>query len=270
MSDGRQPLTIPVQPWFFDHCFGGRVILPAVETMLLLAGRAASAYPLIDIREMQEVRFAKFLEIPENSTSLDCLVECSEQGDGRLRMKLLSRVRGKMISRIKEHGEVYFLPSNPAKKQEICLDPGKPQGAASEITADFIYRHLVPFGPSYRTLKGRLFWSRDAAWAVVQAPQLPVNPVQQLLGSPFPLDGAMHAACVLGRQSVDFVPFPVGFAQRSILRPTRPGCSYQVKVRQLAGTAEELLFDLIIYDQDDRVHESVSGLRMRDVSGVAR
>ena len=28
------PVEIPVQPWFFDHRFGGRAVLPAVETLL--------------------------------------------------------------------------------------------------------------------------------------------------------------------------------------------------------------------------------------------
>ncbi len=267
MSDGRLPLTIPVQPWFRDHCFNSRVILPAVETMLLLAERAAS-YPFIDIRVMHEVRFAKFLEIPDDAASVDCLIECRQEGDGRVGVKLLRRIQGKMISRIKEHGEIYFLTADPAKDQTISLQPDKPQGPVKEITADYIYRHLVPFGPSYQTLKDRLFLSNDTAWGIVQAPELPMAPVQQLLGSPFPLDGVLHAACVLGQQSVDFVPFPVGFAKRVVIRPTRPGCRYLVKVRQLAGTGEELFFDLIIFDQEDRLHESVSGLCMRDVSGA--
>lgn len=268
MSDGRLPLTIPVQPWFRDHCFGGRVILPAVETMLLLAARAASLYPSVDIKVMEEVRFAKFLEIPQDLASVNCLVECWQPGDGRLGLKLLSRIQGRMMSRIKEHGEVYFSWPNPAKKQAISLEPGKPQGAVREITADYIYRHLVPFGPSYRTLKDKLFLSKDTAWGILEAPQLQMEPVRQLLGSPFPLDGALHAACVLGRQSVDFVPFPVGFAKRVVIRPTRPGCRYLTKVRRLNGGADELIFDLIIFDRDDRLYESISGLRMRDVSGA--
>ena len=93
-------------------------------------------------------------------------------------------------------------------------------------------------------------------------------PSQKILGSPFPLDGAMHAACVLGQQSVDFVPFPVGFAERVVIRPTQPGASYITRVRQTAYADEELVFDLAIWDNDGQLYETVTGLRMRNVGRV--
>jgi len=61
MDNGRIPLTIAVQPWFSDHFFGDRIILPAVEAMLVLAAQVLDNYPGTDIRRMQDVAFAKFL-----------------------------------------------------------------------------------------------------------------------------------------------------------------------------------------------------------------
>jgi hypothetical protein len=265
MSSQRTPLTISLKPWFQDHCFGGRVIFPAVETMLLLGAHAVEAYPQVDIRVMENVRFAKFLEIPPETATLDGLVECEVESDGRVRVKLLSRVQFKAMSRIKEHGEVSFSPPGADSWPNLGIDPLVPKNAIAEVDVEHLYRELVPFGPNYHTLQGRLYLSEHEAWGRLKAPDLPIDPIQKIIGSPFPLDGALHAACVLGQQSVDFVPFPVGFNRRTISRPTQPGCSYNTRVVQRGGTKDELLFDLIIFDKDGELYETTTGVRMRDM-----
>ena len=273
MSDGRLPLTIPLKPWYQDHCFAGRSVLPAVETMLLLAARAAEFYPEVDIRVMADVRFAKFLEIPPTAASLDCLVLCQVAGDGRLRTQLLSRVQCRVMSRIKEHGEVFFpgVPGGDSALRPIARLTAAPlTGPLTEITAEYLYRELVPFGPQYQTLRETLYLSEDEAWGKLQARDLPQAPIAKIIGSPFPLDGAFHAACVLGQQFVDFVPFPVGFAERVITRPTQAGGSYQTKVRQVCRTSDEQVFDLAIFDSEGRLYETTTGVRMRDVRGAVR
>lgn len=271
MSDERIPLTIPIKSWFCDHHFGGRTILPAVETMLLLAIMAVKMHPEVDIRVMEDVRFPSFLEIPRNVATLAALGECGVDSDGRIRCKLLSRVQLKAMSRIKEHGELVF---SPAGKHTFSRSTHLEWPVSTEpvmaIGVDRLYRELVPFGPNYQTLQGSLYLSGRRAWGRLKAPLLPIEPSHEVIGSPFPLDGALHAACVLGQQTVDFVPFPVGFARRMIIRPTQPGGSYQTRVVQISGTAEELFFDLEIFDDAGRLYETVTGVRMRDVSGVIR
>ncbi|MCW5207381.1 polyketide synthase dehydratase domain-containing protein, partial [Desulfobulbus sp. US2] len=127
---------------------------------------------------------------------------------------------------------------------------------------------LVLFGPHYQTLQETLYVSEDSAWGSLKAPSLPsIHAVQEQLGSPFPLDGAMHAACVLGQQQVDFAPFPVGIDQRVVLRPTQSGGEYLTKVSVVALSDKELVFDLLIFDGEGVVYEAVKGLRMRDVRG---
>jgi hypothetical protein len=271
MSDGRLSLTIPLKPWYQDHCFAGRSVLPAVETMLLLAARAAETYPEVDIRVMEDVRFAKFLEIPPTAVSLDCLVLFEGAADGRLRTQLLSRVQWKAMSRIKEHGEVFFSPAqgnDSAHRPIVPLTAVPLTGPLTAISTEYLYRELVPFGPQYQTLRETLYLSENEAWGKVQAPDLPQAPIEKIVGSPFPLDGAFHAACVLGQQFVDFVPFPVGFDKRVITRPTQAGGCYQMKVRRVCWTREELVFDLAIFDGEGQLYETTTGVRMRDVRGV--
>lgn len=275
MSNGRIPLTIPLKPWFRDHCFGGKSVMPAVETMLLLAAKVREIFPEMDIRIMEEVRFAKFLEIPSEVATLDCFVEFAKVSDHRVQMKLLSRTQFKAMSRMKEHGEILFssahsidADAHPAR----IVNPPQSTGPVAEISVEHLYRELVPFGPTYQTLQESLFLSANEAWGKVKAPELhkDFDSIQAIIGSPFPLDGAFHAACVLGQQSVDFVPFPVGFARRIINRPTQPGCFYNSKVTQVSRTSDEVVFDIVIFDDEKMIYEAVEGVRMRNVTGAMK
>jgi hypothetical protein len=270
MSSGRLPLTINLHPWFQDHRFDGRAVLPAVEALLLLAAMVVRLHPAIDIRRMESVRFAKFLEIPPDTATLTGLIECEALSDGRVQVTLLSRIQLKAMSRVKEHATAIFSPAAPKilPAPDINFDP--PVSAVTEISAEQVYRELVPFGANYQTLQKTLYLSGTMAWGKIKAPTLPADSIQAVIGSPFPLDGALHAACVLGRQSVDFVPFPVGFERRIITRPTQAGCCYQTRVMQRCRTEDELVFDLDIFDQAGQVYETVTGVRMRDVSGALK
>jgi len=267
MSISRTQAAVAVQPWYGDHRFEGRIVLPAVETMLLLAERIGGLYPETDIRIMEDVCFRTFLEIPAGAARLEVLVEDERREEGSILARLLSRVQLKAMTRLKEHGEIVF----PVRKggrfpDETALRHAS--GTVMEIDVDTIYRELVPFGPAYRTLREAVSLAGECASGKVRAPELPIaDGVREILGSPFPLDGAFHAACVLGQRFVDFVPFPVGFSRRTVARPTRPGGSYMVRVLLMALNRDELVFDLDIVDDRDRIHETVRGLRMRDVSG---
>jgi len=273
MSDQRIPLTIPIKHWFQDHCFAGKSVLPAVETMLLLAANVVDVFPEVDIRVMENVCFAKFLEIPPDTATITGLVEWRADRYGGVRIKLLSRMQNKAMNRILEHGEILFSSAKTLNSYALPapdFNPAPPQGSVTEIEVGQLYRELVPFGASYHTLQQTLFMSDNIAWGRLKAPELPVDPIQKIIGSPFPLDGALHAACVLGQQTAGFVPFPVGFARRLIHRPTQPGVYYNTRIIQLPGTDDELVFDLVIFDNEEQMYETVTGLRMRDVGCVLK
>lgn len=268
MTSERSAVTIPVQPWFADHCFNGKVVLPAVETMLLLAEAVAATHPEINILVMDHVRFARFLEIPAGSSSVAALIECRKNEDGSVQAKMLSRRQCKAMTRLQEHGEIIFPPVLAGRQHISGPTVEPPAEPEIRIPAEQVYRELVPFGPSYHTLQGTLHLCGQVAWGRLKAPALVIpDRVRERIGSPFPLDGAFHAACVLGQRAADFVPFPVGFERRIIVRPTQAGGSYRTRVQLLSRSHDELLFDLQIFDDQGEVYESVTGLRMRDVSG---
>ncbi len=261
-------VTLPIPPWFRDHCFNGRVILPAVEAMRFLALAVDDHHPARNVGIMTEGRFARFLEIAPDQTEIEILVEMQRDESGNVRAGLQTRKRLRTIARTISHCEMSFIAG--ASANEAAMDPPQPSpsGPFGEVSAARIYRELVPFGPAYRTLQGTLCLTEDFAWGLLQAADLPAaGNGRDLLGNPFVLDGAMHAACVHGQRRVDFVPFPVGFAQRVVHRPTLAGECYLTRVRLKSMTADELVYDIDILDRAEQIRESLTGLRMRDVSG---
>jgi Polyketide synthase dehydratase len=261
----RQRRTLIVPPWVADHAVAGKIVLPAVETLLFLAAIGRELYPELPVSTMVGARFGKFLEIAPGQRQVEVLVELAVAGD-HLRAVLQSEVVLKNMTRIKEHGEVYF-PLRPSltSGNDSC-EIELPVASEKTFAAETIYHSLVPFGPAYRSLQGKLHLRHDEAIGELRAPLLSNDsPASTLLGSPFPCDGAMHAACVLGQQRVSYIPFPVGFARRRVLRPTRPGNTYLVRATLTAETAEELTFDLRLADRDGQLYEATDGLRMRDV-----
>ncbi|MFH2124004.1 MAG: polyketide synthase dehydratase domain-containing protein [Pseudomonadota bacterium] len=264
----QQPVTIPVQPWFRDHCFNGKVILPAVETMEIMAAAVKEIGADALLREMHDARFSKFLEIPAGATELSALVEYDEGDEGEIGVKLLSRTCFKKISRVKEHARITFSNRPQNRGETVPVDQPFPAQPTRSMAAKRIYEELVPFGPSYHSLTGYLHLSNLAAWGTLQAPNFPQGQdMTKELGSPFPLDGAMHAACVLGQILADFIPFPVGFAERIIHKPTGAGEQYSTTVVLVSQDSAELVFDLSIFDEEGTPCETVKGLQMRDVSG---
>jgi hypothetical protein len=266
MAADRLPVTIAVQPWFYDHAFGGRAVLPAVEILLILGSEVNSRYPDIDVRTMREAAFSRFLEIPLATTSLDVVVELEPRKDGSVRAALLSRKVFPKITRMLEHARALFFPQTGGHSIDTDSDSSCAFVAEKSLSAGQVYREYVPFGSACHTLKGTLSLNRHEVRAALQAQAIPQkSAVGHLLGSPFPLDGAMHAACVLGQQHVDFIPFPVGFAGRIVHRPTRPEAGYVTRIRLISRDTDQLIFDLGIEDARGVIYEEVTGLAMRNV-----
>lgn len=151
MTTSRVPIEIVVQPWFKDHSFNGRIVLPAVETMNLLAAEVAGGYPDMEVRVMEQARFARFLEIPPHCTKVDALIECRNE-NGSICAKLLRRTAFKTMTRLREHGEIRFSPVPLPDRLNPAATVRKPEESAIKVPAERIYREMVPFGPAYQTL----------------------------------------------------------------------------------------------------------------------
>jgi len=263
----RLPLKIKVYPYLMDHQFEGKAVLPAVEAIQLLAASTSGYLPDIEIDTILDARFDKFLYINPRVAMIDAFNEIEVHEDGSVISRLITKTRVKAgsITRTKEHVSIKFL-KNPQEPAPPLLDEiSALEGLGIDIPSDRLYGELVPFGPAYHNVKENLTVSERGAMASVYAPDNGATSTP--LGSPFPLDAALHAACAWGQRYRGIVGFPVGFGIRHIFRATRPGTTYIARIIPKEGYSAPLLFDIWIYGQDGVLYETALDVLMGDVSG---
>ena len=263
----RLPLKIKIYPYLMDHQFEGKAVLPAVEALQLLAASTSDYLPDIGIDTILDARFDKFLYINPEVVLIDAFNEIEVHEDGSVVSRLITKTRSKRgsITRAKEHVSLRFS-KNPQEPAPPLLDKVSAlEGLGIDIPPDRLYGELVPFGPAYHNVKEALTVSEQGAIASVYAPDngAPSTP----LGSPFPLDAALHAACAWGQRYRGIVGFPVGFGIRRIFKQTRPGATYIARIIPKKGYSKALLFDIWIYGQDGVFYETTLDVLMEDVSG---
>ncbi|MCJ7685307.1 MAG: polyketide synthase dehydratase domain-containing protein, partial [Desulfobacteraceae bacterium] len=214
----RLPLKIKIYPYLMDHQFEGKAVLPAVETIQLLAASTLGYLPDIGIDTILDARFDKFLYINPRVALIDAFNDIEVNDDGSVVSRLITKTGSKKgsITRTKEHVSIRFS-KNPQEPAPPLLDEiSALEGLGIDIPSDKLYGELVPFGPAYHNVKEILTVSEQGAIASVYAPDngAPSTP----LGSPFPLDAALHAACAWGQRYKGIVGFPVGFGIRHIFK----------------------------------------------------
>ena len=263
----RYPSAMEVFPYLRDHHFEGRVILPAVEALIALANVVKLNFPQIRIHCLLNASFPRFLFIAPETQRLDVFVDTESVGHDHIAAVLLTSITSKKsaIRRALEHGRVEFstddsTPSPAAPFQVV----EKLEGECIRVPAAAIYRELVPFGAAYQNILGDLAVSPEGALAYLSGGNYEAD--ENLLGSPFPLDAAMHAACVWGQRFSGIVAFPTGFERRFIYQKTKKGGSYLGRVVPVNANRESLMFDAWIYDLNGVIYEAIRGVKMRDVT----
>ncbi|MGD0276738.1 MAG: 4'-phosphopantetheinyl transferase superfamily protein [Syntrophales bacterium] len=263
----RLTLTIPVSPYLKDHCFFGNIILPAAESLQQLASSTQSYRPEASVRSMRCASFVRFLQIPKDIRTIDAYHELEIFNDGHLSSKLMTTglIKGTTVTRTKVHTMVEFtdlIKRNARLPMDMAaaLD-----GVCLEIHNKKLYSELITFGPAYQNIKGSLFISDNGAIGDVQAAEHPA--LSSPLGSPFPFDGALHAACAWGARFHNILTFPVAFKERHIVKPTVPGELYRFIIRPVSSLGNALQFDIWIYDAEGDLREEIIGMMMKDVSG---
>jgi hypothetical protein len=259
-------LEIDVYPYFYDHHLEGKAILPAVEALIILAKTVKLNFPECNITCMNNAQFPRFLSIPTGEKKIAAFVNLENTGHGTISAALLSSVKSKAgISRTVEHARVEFktvvsdkFPVHPFRVIE------KLDGRCINIPAVSIYRELVPFGAAYHNIVGDLSLSPDGALAYISGGNQETD--DSFIGSPFPLDAAMHAACVWSQRYTAVVPFPIGFKERIIYEMTKKGETFIGRILPVKYDEEPFTFDIWIFNNMGKVCEIVRGLRMRDVS----
>lgn len=271
-SASRFPLTIKVKPYLADHCFRENAVLPAVEAMQVLAQCVRNHFPGACVHTIKKASFNKFLTLSfgEEGSDVAAFADITQAENGDIEAVLLTRITLKSggMRRSLVHASLVFSKDDPAGNGEMADWQIGSEPSVFEVSPERIYRELVPFGPAFRNITCPLAVSRAGAAGKVKAgPQKQEPDGFGLLGSSFPLDAAFHAACVWGQRYEGIIAFPVGFGKRTIVTITEPGGIYDVRVRPVALEGGVLVFDLRIEDGGGRLHETVEGLMMRDVSG---
>lgn len=271
---GKKQLTlqIPNHSYLYDHRFQGRAVLPAVEAMQLLAISTRSRWPDLAVNCMRDGAFDKFLYLDDlaDPTATAVINEIEGDGDGAVHATLLTRHRLKAagLTRLKQHVRLTFDPTGELSGAPPFHHLFELTGAVYPISAERVYAELVPFGPAYQNIDGELNLSEEGAVARLICPTV-TDAALQPLGSPFALDAAFHAACVWGQRYAGIVAFPVGFGERKVFTPARPGqrCLSRVIPLRSQGDPPALFFDVSIFTEEGEPCETVCGLRMQDVSG---
>ncbi len=248
------------EPWLQDHAFAGQAVLPAVESMALLATTVKQQWPATDITAMERAMFPRFFAVPDKISRLPFVVELEKIG-ATVQADLYSRQATGKFSRLVRHASLVFgaeisLPS-------ISASSPVPDDTLT-LSGQTVYDELIPFGSAYRHLNSVTI-AINGCTALLHTPPRPVTCRE--LGSPFLLDSAMHAACVWGQRFTGFVPFPVGFRSRQVIRPSHPDTNYQALVIPVNRQENELIFDMDIREMSGDPVERLRGVRMQDVSG---
>jgi hypothetical protein len=263
-SRRRQFVKIKMFPYLFDHCFTGRTILPAVESLTVLAKITKVNYPQTDVSCMSQARFPHFLPINPAENNFTVLVENLKESDSTYTAALFTATKSKTnkISRIVEHAFVRFTNDGRVScPQMFFRNTEKLAGKCISIPSHTVYRELIPFGEAYQNITGDLSVSPDGALGYVSGGDNEAD--DSLLGSPFPFDAIMHMGCVWGQRFTGTVPFPVGFEKRIIHLKTRKGDSYLGRIMPVNITSRKLIFDAWIYNMDGVLFEFISSLVMQ-------
>ena len=262
----RFPFTIEIRPYLFDHYFEGKAIFPAVEALIVLAGAVRSHHPQANLQILTEARFPRMLAIDPASERHEAQIEI-EFSEDVISASLLTSVKinNGAISRTLEHARVTFSQDRALPQPSLSYQNARKMvRKCIHVPAASIYRELIPFGAAYQNIASDLSVSEEGALADISGGNGEAD--DQLLGSPFVLDATMHAACVWGQRFTDIVPFPVGFDRRIIYSATKKGGSYLARIAPIAVSREPFVFDAWIFDQKGIMCESISGLRMRDIT----
>ncbi len=263
----RLPLRIGVAPYLLDHRIEEQAVLPAAEALNALARAAREDAPERPVRAMAEASFPRFLPIAPGERRIEALCEIERRGNGDRVCRLLTESisRSGRIHRAKEHAAVRFRGEAPDIPVLTFAQASRLEGKNFRIAPGRLYRELVPFGPAYRNvLDGTLVLSRAGAIARVSSGS--VAGAAGVLGSPFPMDAALHCACAWGQRYAGVVAFPVGFAERFVFRPVAAGETCFARILPAGACERALIFDLWIYDLDGAPRETLLGVAMKDVT----
>lgn len=266
------PFTIPVAPYWRDHRFSAAAVLPAVEALQILARTLpeGGCSPLVQ----EGAVFRHLLTITPETDALALVHEYSRDAEGKPHSRLLTLRRGRNsgLARSIEHASLRFLELKNSPRSGDWSDGTFPKpawkGEIFAFSGSRLYEELVPFGSAYRNVPGEVNLYPVGAEALVSGGEYPQ--AEGPLGSPFPFDAALHLACAWGQRYAGLVTFPVAFARREILIPTRADRCYHCLVAHSGSSEDGLFFHIRLAADDGTLAEVIERVEMRPLAQEQR
>ena len=291
------PLSVPIPNYLRDHCYEGRVVLPAAEALQILAGSLPEDLRRCNPLLQEAGEFSRLLPLDPEADTLNVFHEIALSFDGHRQSRLTTLHSGRQtrLNRRMTHISVVFSAIDPAAEggeNKAAEGSGEAspiqsagmrdedRGCGADLAHDKasglkepvftfpcerLYTDLVPFGPAYHNVVAEIGLTKTGAVTIVSGGDHPE--AMGLLGSPFPFDAAMHVACAWGQRFRNIVAFPIGFERREILLPTSAYDTYLCCVYPLPEKKDVLHFNVCLYNEAHRPVEIILGLKMRDISG---
>ncbi|MDR2861776.1 MAG: polyketide synthase dehydratase domain-containing protein, partial [Syntrophobacterales bacterium] len=216
-----------ILPYLRDHHFFGKTLLPAVEILQGLAASVASSWPDSPTAQMTSASFQHFLEIKPDEEVISFFHELRKNADGYIssRLSSITSFGPAGIKREKLHATVDFSPDSSQSPSPFPVDLASSlEGICYRLPAEKMYEELIPFGKAYRNIQGQVLLTPSGALGQIYTPDHFASTTP--LGSPFPCDAAMHLACAWSQRFRHIIAFPVAFACRRIVSPTKAGETY--------------------------------------------
>lgn len=266
MKPYTQKIRLPVPPFFTHHHVENNPVLPAVEAMEYLAAEAIKHLEGVNAFSITDARFSRFCFLDPGKDDLEAILAIESKKQSVLNASLSTRQSSKSgITRTMEHASITIsIKSVPVNLPPLDLVASL-EGICTRVTPGAIYEDLVPFGPGYQNIASHLYLSHEGALAAVGSPDTDPRELM-VLGSPYPLDAAFHAACVWGQRYMGKISYPVSVGKRQIFSPTAVNGRYWARVFPKSISSEMLLFDIFIYDKDGILFEAILDVGMRDMS----
>jgi hypothetical protein len=106
------PLTVAIPDYLRDHCYDGRIVLPAAEALQILAKSLPEDLPRCDPRLQEGGQFAHLLPLDADADAFSAFHEIAFFPDGRRLSRLTTLRSGRQMqwTRSIEHVSVSFLP----------------------------------------------------------------------------------------------------------------------------------------------------------------
>ena len=246
--------------------------MAAAEAMLFMTDACRPIHRMTEPVCIRDAAFLKFIPIaditprPESRRIVSFVLETAPGPDQTVQAALVARTHSRKLGATRSKTHLTLSLSHQSLPEPAPPSRLENSGPA-EVSSDRIYADLIRFGPAFQNLRQKLFlgrhWIEGTVWG---GEENILNHLPDVLGSPFPFDAAMQAACVWGQYFNGIVAFPEGLAQRFIYRKTQPGRLYRICLALRKIAVDHFRCDGWIMTSAGGVCEAFMGLNMRDLS----